>query len=67
MIPYEVERLTVYVAVATSDDTVTLHPVRLMREHYRVNGKRLGKTGPQSIQQIPTNEFPLPVLVKNIR
>ena len=67
VVPYEVERMTVYVACEKTDSILTLHPIRLMREHYRVNGKRLGKIGPQDPRQIPTNEFAFDVLAKNIR
>ena len=67
VVPYEVERITVYVVCKKTDSIVTLHPIRLMREHYRVNGKRLAKVDPQQPSQIPTNEFAFDVLAKNIR
>jgi hypothetical protein len=63
----EVDRMTVYVATRKSDSILTLHPVRLMRKNFKVNGKRLGQTEPQSAIVIPTNEFSFNVLEKNIR
>lgn len=67
VLPYEVERLTVYVATQKTPEILTLHPIRLRREHYKVNGKRLDKIGPQQLQLIPTNEFAFDVFAKNIR
>ncbi|MEM6689015.1 MAG: hypothetical protein AAF664_06280 [Planctomycetota bacterium] len=67
LVPIEVDRMTVYVATAKNDTVLTLHPIRLMRQNYRVNGKRLGKFGPQKQEAIPTNEFPFDVLESNIR
>ena len=46
VVPYEVDRVTVYVATKKTDSILTLNPVRLMREHYRVNGKRFRKDRP---------------------
>lgn len=70
VVPFEVDRITVYVATKKFDSVFTLNPVRLMRENYRVNGQRIGRVGrvgPQMPQQIATNEFPFDVLAKNIR
>lgn len=67
VVPYEVDRITVYVATRKSDGILTLNPIRLMRENQKVNGKRLGVASPQSASAISTNEFPFDVLEKNIR
>ncbi|MEM8736065.1 MAG: hypothetical protein AAGG44_17680, partial [Planctomycetota bacterium] len=67
VLTYETERLTTYVVTQVSDEIVRLNPIRLEREHYHVNGKRLGKSAPEPPVQIPTNEFPFLVLEKNIR
>lgn len=67
VLPNEVDRITVYVATKKSDTILTIHPMRLAREHYLVNGERFGKVGPQSIGRISTNEFSFNVLKRNIR
>lgn len=67
VVPEEIDRMTVYVAIRKSDGIVTLNPIRLMRTNPKVNGKRLGIAGPQPASTIPTNEFPFEVLEKNIR
>jgi len=67
VVPAEVDRMTVYVATRKSESILTLHPIRLARENFKVNGKRLGKADPQPASPIPTNEFAFDVLEKNIR
>ena len=67
IVPFEVERMTVYVATERTEEIRTLHPIRLMREHYRGSGKRMGSVTPGAIQMIETNEFPFDVFAKNIR
>ena len=64
--PLETDRMTVYVVVAKTAEVSTLHPFRLQRENYLIHGKLLGKLEPQSLRQIPTNEFPIDVLTKNL-
>ena len=65
--PNEVDRMTVFVATKKNDEMLTLHPIRLARQNFLVNGKRLGKIGPQTMRAIPTHQRPMDVLQKNIR
>lgn len=64
--PLETDRMTVYVVVQKTPEVATLHPVRIERKNFLIHGKLLGKTDPQPLRQIPTNEFSFDVLAKNL-
>lgn len=65
--PWEIERMTVYVVTRKSDTISTMHPFRIMREHYRANGKVVGKIGPGPMKRLATNDLPIDVLSSKIR
>ena len=67
IVPHEVDRITIYVAVKKSNEVLTLTPVRLARMNDKIHGKRLNMTAPHTMRRIPTCEFPFDVLARKIR